>query len=229
MSSPVASLDVPEGPRSPAEDRRAAVRRASAARAVCRVLGQDTPAWYATIHDVSHLGVGLMLRSAVSIGAVLQIALETEEGIGVRTVLARVVHVEDNGDETWLVGCAFISELGESDLRTFDAEKVRPATPDARRWVRFPCNVETVCYSSETIPGERRPVRILNISAGGVGLLCPCDFTVGTLLHLELPAEAARLALIRVVRVVEHNTGGWFLGCEFVEQLGADELLSLVK
>jgi len=139
-----------------------------------------------------------------------------------------VIHIEDEGEERWLVGCAFVAELSAAELREFQAEKTRPAEGDNRRWTRFPCNVETVCYTRETTPGERRPVRILNISAGGVGLLCTCDFCVGTLLHLELPVEAARLALIRVVRVVEHTAGGWFLGCEFVDVLPADELRELL-
>src|SRR5262249_17851571 len=104
-----------------------------------------------------------------------------------------------------------------------------PADTFTIRWVRFPCNVETVCYACDTAPGERRPARIVNVSAGGVGLLPPCDFSPGPLLHLELPSEAARLALIRVVRVMQHDAGHWFLGCEFADQLAAEEVKDLVR
>lgn len=212
----------------PAEDeRRAAPRHASTARACCRVAGSGNVPWNVAIRDVSPLGIGLMLPCAVPIGVVLDLGLAPLPR-AVRTTLARVVHVEEIAPEAWIVGCAFVGEISDAELREFQAEKVRPAEPDSRRWVRFPCNVETVCYTRETTPGERRPVRILNISAGGLGLLCPCDFAVGTLLHLELPVEAARLALIRIVRVVEHNGGGWFLGCEFVDRLGGDELQGLL-
>src|SRR5262245_1375262 len=212
----------------PEDERRATLREGARGRALCRIAGTTAAAWAAPIRDVSPLGIGLVLPAPIPVGGVLDVILESPDGAEVRSALARVIHIEENGDESWLVGCAFVAELSAAELREFQAEKTRPTDTDNRRWVRFPCNVETVCYTRETTPGERRPVRILNISAGGVGLLCPCDFCVGTLLHLELPVEAARLALIRIVRVVEHTAGGWFLGCEFVDVLPADELRELL-
>jgi hypothetical protein len=108
---------------------------------------------------------------------------------------------------------------------------VHPTGPDCRRWARFPCNVETACYSCDTAPGERRSGRILNISAGGIGLILRCQFSEGTLLYFELPPEmnlADPRILVRVVRVMEQG-GGWFLGCEFADQLSDDELRGLLR
>lgn len=229
MSQQSPALEIASDDRSPNEDRRAAMRFRMEASASCQPLQGDAVCGRAEVHDVSIYGIGLILGSPFPAGTILAVELENQEGRAVRSVKARVVHVEEHGTGTWLVGCAFISELDEPQLRLFQAHRVKPTSPDFRRWVRFPCNVETVCYTCETAPGERRPARIVNISAGGIGLLLPCQFSSGTLLHLELPAEAARLALIRVVRVIEHTTGGWFHGCEFVDQLGAEELNDLLR
>src|SRR5207245_2637627 len=96
---------------------------------------------------------------------------------------------------------------------------------DPRRWVRFPCNVETACSTCLVAPGETTPARVLNVSPGGVGLLLPCEFDVGTLLNLDVPrAVAPARVRVRVARVVAHGRGNWFLGCEFVDELSAAEL-----
>jgi hypothetical protein len=92
--------------------------------------------------------------------------------------------------------------------------------------------VETVCYTCETSPGERRPARVLNISPGGIGLLLPCQFALGTLLHFELPADSnqiSRILLVRVARVMEQSPGMWFLGCEFAHRLDEEELRTLLR
>jgi len=229
MSQLSPAQEIASDERSPNEDRRAAVRYRVEATAPCQSLQGDAVCGRAKVHDVSTYGIGLILGNFISPGTLLAVELENQEGGPVRSLKARVVHIEKHGTDTWLLRCAFINELDEPQLQLFQAHQVKPASPDFRRWVRFPCNVETVCYTCETAPGERRAARILNISAGGIGLLLPCQFSGGTLLHLELPAEAARLALIRVVRIIEHTSGSWFHGCELVDQLGAEELNELLR
>ncbi|MBI3407712.1 MAG: PilZ domain-containing protein [Planctomycetes bacterium] len=229
MSAHIPFPETEFDPRTSNEERRGAVRVPAEAQALCRPLADEKcEPWRAGIRDVSSIGVGLVLPGPVDAGTLLHVELSNKHGAKIRPLLARVVHSEQEGEGSWLVGCAFLSELDESQLRSFQAQRVRPARQDGRRWIRFPCHVETVCYTSETVPGERRSARILNVSAGGIGLLLPCQFSEGTLLQLEIPSEAARLALIRVIRVVEHSAGGWFLGCEFADQLGAEELQELL-
>jgi len=219
--------------RSPNEERRATVRHRSALRVSCRLA--DDPAaepWKARVRDLSTLGIGLLLPHRRELAELLEIELVKASGALVRTVLARIIHVEEDGPRSWFIGCAFVSELTDEELRLFHAEAIRPKTKDHRRWIRFPCNVETVCYTCETSPGERRPARVLNISPGGIGLLLPCQFTKGTLLHFELPPDSnqiSRTLLVRVARVVEQSPGMWFLGCEFAHRLEDDELKSLLR
>ncbi len=202
-------------------------------RVPCRLL-EDPGAgtWKARVRDLSSLGIGLLLPHQVALASLLEIELQKANGVLVRTVLARVIHVAEEAPRNWTVGCAFAGELTEAEMRLFHAEAVRPKTGDHRRWIRFPCNVETVCYTCETSPGERRPARVLNISPGGIGLLLPCQFATGTLLHFELPADSnqtSRDLLVRVARVMEQSAGMWFLGCEFAHRLADDDLRDLLR
>jgi hypothetical protein len=213
--------------RSPNDERRAAERRPTALWVSYREAAvEGVSCWRARLLDISPLGAGLLLPRPFQPGALLQLELLNRNWELIRQVLARVVHVQEAGARGWVIGCAFAAELDDLSLRLLHAERVRPGVADCRRWMRFPCNVETVCHTSETAPGERRPARILNVSTGGVGLLLPCEFTTGTLLHFELPSDdmPRRMVLVRVVRAVEHGSLGWFLGCEFADRLSEAEL-----
>lgn len=179
-------------------------------------------------HDISTLGIGLLLDRPLDLSTFLDIDLLDSDARAMRSLVARAVHIEQRPDDYWLIGCAFITELSRADLAPFQTEVQPAAGNDHRRWTRFPCNVETACYTCETAPGERRTGRILNISAGGIGLLLRCSFLPGTLLHFDLPGHPTRQILIRVVRLLEHSKGSWFLGCEFADQLRDDELISLL-
>jgi hypothetical protein len=215
--------------RGTSDDRRATARHPATSRASCRLLG-GCESWPARVRDVSTLGAGLLLPRPVGMGTLLQIDFEGTTIDIARTVLGRVVHVTAEGTD-WLTGCAFVSELDDATLRLFQASRIRTTSGDARRWVRFPCKVETICYSVDTAPGEQRPARILNISAGGMGLLLPCQYEAGTLLALDLGSLTGRPdqpLLLRVLRSVGHVNGDWFHGCEFADQLDDDELQALL-
>jgi hypothetical protein len=233
MRNWAATLEEEFTPRPANEERRATVRYRSGLHVPCRLA--DDPAagaWKARVRDLSTLGVGLVLQHKRELADLLEIELVKANGVLVRTVLARVIHVEEDGPRSWLVGCAFVSELTDAEMHLFQAEAIRPKTKDHRRWVRFPCNVETICYTCETSPGERRPARVLNISPGGIGLLLPCQFDKGTLLHFELPADSNQISdtlLVRVARVMEQSPGMWFLGCEFAHRLEDEELRALLR
>jgi hypothetical protein len=183
------------------------------------------------VDDISALGVALTLLHPVVPGTLLEVDLECLTRGVLRTLQARVVHTRAGEDGGWVIGCGFTRELGDAELRRFRAQRLRPRGPDNRRWVRFPCDVETACYTRETAPGERWPARVLNISAGGVGLLLPCQFAEGTLLFFEVPPVAglpAGRVLVRIVRTAGQADGNWFLGCEFARRLSAQELGELL-
>ncbi|MCI0457262.1 MAG: PilZ domain-containing protein [Gemmataceae bacterium] len=212
-------------------ERRAAVRQPAALWASCRTARDGPGRWRAHVRDISPYGAGLSVAYPFETGALLRLEIESHDLNMVRTLLARVVHAQPEASDTWGIGCAFTTELDEATLKVLQAERARPSAPDSRRWVRFPCDVETACYSRDSSPGERRPARILNVSAGGVGLLLPCEFAEGTLLYIDLPAPrdmAPRKVLMRVVRVSDHGHTGWFLGCEFADRISDSELQALL-
>lgn len=230
MLEPVTHLDEELSARHPSEERRAALRYRSTTTSSCRPAGTSFTV-QAGVRDVSNYGIGLLLTEPIELSTLLELDLIQPNGKLLRTVLARVVHVECWSEDEWLIGCAFTAELSDAELKLFHAERVRPPAGDGRRWVRFPCNVETVCYTWVTAPGEQCAARILNISAGGIGLLLPCQFEGGTLLLFKVPgspAQAPQSMLVRVVRCIEQDNGDWFLGCEFVEKLSDDEVRALL-
>jgi hypothetical protein len=229
MFEQVRSLEEDLYSRSPGDERRASVRRRMDGVVVCRLLGGNDKPLEARVRDASPLGVGLRLSQPVELGALLRLDFEDVNQYPQRTVLARVVHVTALA-EGWGVGCAFIRELEAKTLRLFQAERTLAPAEDTRRWQRFPCNVEAVCSSLDTTAGEQSPARIVDVSAGGVGLLLPCEFGPGTLLRLLLPATAGQTEplLLRVARAAARPRRDWFLGCEFAERLDERELAALL-
>jgi hypothetical protein len=224
MSEPAPSLAVDFPPLPTDAERRALPCQPAAPRASFRVLGSDV-AGRAELRNLSALGAGLLLPRPVGLGALLQLEFD---GLR-RPLLARVIHTTD---EPGLVGCAFVRELDDATMRLFHAHRLSSAVGDDRRWVRFPCNVETVCRAGDAAPGERVPARIVSISAGGMALLLPCEFRTGTLLKLDLERTAARSAgplLLRAVRAAARAAGNWLLGCEFADPLHDEELKALAE
>ena len=71
---------------------------------------QDTVTWGATLRDLSHTGVGLVLCFPFRAGTYLAIDLKHD------TLLVKVVHVEDQDDGSWHVGCEFIRPLSDEEL-----------------------------------------------------------------------------------------------------------------
>jgi len=226
------AVSVPEADWAPAEERRASPRYRVTLTAVCRSPDATPGTWRCPVRDLSAFGIAFHSPRRLPLSTLLEIALANGRRELGRAVLARVVHVEADRGGTWLVGCAFTAELSNEELALFQGARVRPAGNDSRRWLRFPCNVETVYWTSETVPGEQRPARVINISPGGIGLVLPCTFPQGTLLRFRMPAAAAepgREMLVRVVRAMEHAAGYWFHGCEFADRLDEEDLRALMR
>ncbi len=211
------------------EDRRAAERLQSAGEVLWSPATGEGQFWPARLHDVSSLGLGLVLPRAVDVGTLLVLDLRPRCPTQTQPLSARVVHVTPSGEGEWLVGCALVGELSDQELSVFRAARVRPAGPDCRRWVRFPCSVETVCSGLDLVPVDQAPARIVDISPGGLGLLTVCEFEPGIILNVELPGEtdAPRRRMVRVVHVRDRGNGDWFLGCEFAALLAPETLHAL--
>ncbi|MCC6418541.1 MAG: PilZ domain-containing protein [Gemmataceae bacterium] len=97
-------------------DRRATVRHACNLEGLSRPVEQpDAICWGATVRDLSCGGLGLVVGYPFRAGTFLAIDLRTTQGAP-RTFLTRIVHVRDQADGTWLVGCEFARPLAPGQL-----------------------------------------------------------------------------------------------------------------
>ena len=213
-----------------ADDRRTAVRYLCNLETTCQpIVGAAAQSWPARAVDISSSGIALVLDRRFERGTILSIRLESSDGETARNLLLRVVYAKAQADGFWRLGCAFAGELGQEELLAFRAERVRPSEPDARAWVRFRCDVETVCRAVTPSQDETWVVRVLEVSPAGMSLVAPHDFDRGILLNVELPATddlLPRHVLVRVVNTRPLSSGQWLLGCELAAQISDQELKS---
>jgi hypothetical protein len=96
------------------------------------MLGKDDRKWSGTIADASIGGVGLILERRFEKGTGLAIELPGHDKNDSDVVLAKVMHVSRRSDNTWMMGCQFLSELSEDELQRllFRSPQALSTTPD---------------------------------------------------------------------------------------------------
>jgi c-di-GMP-binding flagellar brake protein YcgR len=103
----------PAGP-----DRRNRERFSSGLKATYSVVTAPDPVNHeAAVLDISATGVGLAVDRATEAGTLLSVDLMNATGQVVRTILACVVHASSWPDDRWALGCNFIRQLNEEDLK----------------------------------------------------------------------------------------------------------------
>jgi hypothetical protein len=98
-------------------DERRALRYPCRTRAFCQLLGDAEGGWPARVLNISVLGIGLAAPVPVGVGRMLSLELKDAEQQVVLTTLACVVRVTPETSGETLLGCNFISELSEKQLR----------------------------------------------------------------------------------------------------------------
>jgi hypothetical protein len=98
-------------------DQRARARLMCQARASFQVVGADSQQGGAAVSDVSATGIGLIVPQPVEVGTLLSLELQKTGGRPALTMLASVVRVRPHPDGGCALGCNFIGELAEEDLR----------------------------------------------------------------------------------------------------------------
>jgi len=74
----------------------------------CPLDAPETLCWGATVQDLSAGGIGLTLCYPFKPGTYLAINVQNPEN---RTLLGRVIHVADQADGTWFIGCEFVKQI----------------------------------------------------------------------------------------------------------------------
>lgn len=112
------------------------------------------------------------------------------------------------------------------DFATHDSPLV-----ERRDWVRFPSNLDALCWCPDDDHAEPWGAVVRDISAGGVGLFSREPVAVGSVLKLKLHSRYVNLTgslEAEVISVQSANPEEWIVGCKFVRELDAQERRSLL-
>jgi len=122
---------------------------------------------------------------------------------------------------SWLRNC--LSWFGRAEKERSEKER--------RDTVRYTITLETSCRLLAMVQGESNPVRVRNISAGGISLVLNNEVPADTLLEIELlnrPQMFLCKLQVRITYRVEHPTGDWIIGGAFTRRLSDEELKLLL-
>jgi hypothetical protein len=99
-------------------DQRASERHPCTLSASYQRIGEgESPVGTARVLNISASGIGLVLTEAVEAGSLLNLNLHNSQGALVHTILGCVVHSTVRASGEVVIGCNFIRELGETELR----------------------------------------------------------------------------------------------------------------
>jgi len=98
-------------------DRRAYVRHPCHLGTSCHpVTSGQGQEWVGQAVNISQGGVGLVLNRRFEKGTLLSVEVTGSNGQPGRSMLARVAHVCQQSDGSWMIGCAFANKLSEDDV-----------------------------------------------------------------------------------------------------------------
>jgi hypothetical protein len=100
-----------------ADDQRGWVRFALDVRVSCRSVATAEEPWIAQVLDVSPSGIGLLADRAVENGTLLNVEFPVVAQLPPLNILACVVHITERDPGRWAMGCNFIRELTDAELR----------------------------------------------------------------------------------------------------------------
>jgi c-di-GMP-binding flagellar brake protein YcgR len=101
------------------------------------------------------------------------------------------------------------------------------ATEERRTWIRYVCDLVTICQPTTKAQTEPFLARVRNISQGGINLVVDQCFESGSILSVELPDSDGKptcTLLMCVIHCTPQAGGDWALGCSFVRELSDDDL-----
>lgn len=102
---------------------------------------------------------------------------------------------------------------------------------DQRVAQRFPINAYASCDFLSPVLEDFTPVRVLNISTDGVGLISSQALQAGLLLAMNLVnpmKKFSKTMMVRVVHCTSQAGGGYLIGANFVTPLTYEEMCLLV-
>jgi len=209
-------------------DRRVWVRYPASVETTLQPPG-DASRFTARVRNISRGGINLIADRALRPGDHVSLELPAAAEL-THNVLACVVRVQAEHGGEWALGCTFSRELSDEDLQAFGARRQKPAPPDQRTWLRFPCDIRA-SYQQVGEDGASHSALVQNVSASGIALVVAEPIETGVLITVELHAAAGtavRTILACVVHAAHQPDGLWALGCNFIRELSEEDLQVLV-
>jgi hypothetical protein len=220
-----------QGPEPDQTESRVWLRVPSNVQAMCHPAGgKETGRFAAQVQNISRGGINLLAARPLETGSLLCVELPGEDGDCTCDILAYVIRVVAKANGDCILGCAFATELRDEELRPFEAKRIRPMSPDPRRWVRFPCAAQFSFRSAAAPESDEQTAQAVDISPRGVGFHLPYSLEVGSLLSLQFRPADGQLGLTILASVVRCATLGgsdWLIGCNFIRELTEEELRSV--
>lgn len=97
-------------------ERRNADRQMVALEATTQPMEtNESLTWGAVVQDISTTGIGLTLCFPFRPNTYLSVDIKTVSG-DVRSMMVCVVHVDDQRDGMWRLGCEFVKPISESEM-----------------------------------------------------------------------------------------------------------------
>ena len=216
---------------APSEERRVWLRHTANLNILCTQVGDELEsAVSGVLRSISRGGMQMIAPRRFEPGSILSVELADSRDENGFAVLAWVVRAQPHGESEWTMACRFSSELDDDQLQTFGAARTRPRTPDSRGWSRFACDTKAIYQRVNGDDPAHYPARMVNISVAGMDLRVEQAITLGELLSTELHDSTDRPIVTILACVVHFETGaeGRILGCQFIRELGDQDVRALL-
>ncbi|HQR08412.1 MAG TPA: PilZ domain-containing protein [Gemmatales bacterium] len=213
-------------------ERRNEARQVSTGTAMVEPASGDGQRFSAQILEVSDNGMRIKVRNSFEEGSMVRIDLPCEQLGPVTTVLACVMHLRDEGDGLFSLGCQFCTELDDEDLDSLGVKREQIEKPefDNRSFVRYPTRAQVLYRNLRSSTEPVLPGTVLNASPTGIGLKVKESLMPGTLLDLTVQGERGqKLFEILACVVYRHlnRDSQYTVGCNFIRELSEVELNTL--
>ncbi len=186
----------------------------------------------ARVRNVSRGGISLEVSRSFQPGELLSVALPGgHDAENTCELLACVIRcwAEEGGHQ---IACTFATQLSDDELVRFGQRNLRPAAPEQRASLRFPCLAQAA-FSVVGAPEEEAPspAIVVNASASGIALEVSAPRTVGELVSIDLWRGKDRpvvTTLASVVRSTVERDGRRIAGCSFINELSEEQVRRLL-
>lgn len=224
---PAALAPQPEVIKSaPDEDCRVYERHGSDLLIQCQPLaarGDNDIMWPASVRNISEGGIGLVLKRRFEPRTGLQIHLPDPGSDSTYTVFVRVVHLQQEAEGRWLLGCEFISPLTEERLNSLlELKRAAEAAPPPKPAPQPEPAVSSASVEKAVIMGVLFQVRYGNtarIRRRVTRLYVTGAWPLPTGKPMRVWAGSGPIdETVANIRVngCYHQEGGWLIDCYFL-------------